>query len=156
MNEANVEGEREREGSEGARRGETSSSSRCFDGVVEWQLRAKGDRYSKILLPFRIHTANLGRPGPCLREEEDSLLEEKDFEKKGEEKLELIEDARVFPVVAPSSHSYHCLSLESVGIDRGILSSFLFWKNLSSGIPFPRVSRVILARVGEQRKRGRV
>lgn len=123
---------------------------------MEWQLRAKGDRYSKILLPFRIHTANLGRPGPCLREEEDSLLEEKDFEKKGEEKLELIEDARVFPVVAPSSHSYHCLSLESVGIDRGILFSFLFWKNLSSGIPFPRISHVILARVGEQRKRGRV
>lgn len=122
---------------------------------MEWQLRAKGDRYSKILLPFRIHTANLGRPGPCLREEEDSLLEEKDFEKKGEEKLELIEDARVFPVVAPSSHSYHCLSLESVGIDRGILSSFLFWKNLSSGIPFPRVSHVILARVGEQRERER-
>lgn len=120
---------------------------------MEWQLRAKGDRYSKILLPFRIHTANLSRPGPCLREEEDSLLEEKDFEKKGEEKLELIEDARVFPVVAPSSHSYHCLSLESVGIDRGILSSFLFWKNLSSGIPFPRVSHVILARVGEQRER---
>lgn len=71
-------------------------------------------RYSKILLPpprsQRIHTANLGRPGPSGKEEGPLSKRRisRTLNKKKRRKLELIEDARVLSLdrVDTSTRSY--------------------------------------------------